>query len=226
MDVIGIIGVAAGSVAIPLSAVSTSTSVVAISQGVSAQQRGASGGGGGDDAEADKSDPRLAKFNLVAKCEPQTSAGSSALKLVNGKIVVLRKGRLFLDAADPDYRIFSDGHPFSGFYIDYPVGKKPLGLVSTISRDPPELNWIYADDDTLELKYGNKTASVNHIHGPWDWTADQQGLMLEEWEGFVAVEESPGVWGLYYDQDDDHLSSSGIAENRRVVECSLQRQLE
>jgi hypothetical protein len=94
MDVIGIIGVAAGSVAIPLSAVSTSTSVVAISQGVSAQQRGAGGGGGGDDAEADKSDPRLAKFNLVAKCEPQTSAGSSALKLVHGKIVVLRKGRV------------------------------------------------------------------------------------------------------------------------------------
>ncbi|KAF9482395.1 hypothetical protein BDN70DRAFT_875144 [Pholiota conissans] len=227
MDVIGIIGVAAGSVAIPLAAVSTSTSVVGISQGVSAQQKGAgAGAGAGDAAEADKADPRLAKFNLIAQCSPQPSAGSSALKLVNGKIVVLRKGRLFLDAADPDYRIFSDGHPFSGFYLDYPAGKKPMGLVSTISRDPPELNWIYADDDTLELKYGNKTASVNHIHGPWDWTPDQRGLTLEEWEGFVALEESPGVWGLYYDQDDDHLSTSGIAGNRRVVECSLQRRLE
>lgn len=134
--------------------------------------------------------------------------------------------QLFLDAADLEYRIFSDGHPFSGFYLEYPVGKKPLGLVSTISRDPPELNWIYADDDTLEIKYGNKTASMNHIPGPWDWTAGQQNLTLEDWEGFVAVEESPGVWGLYYDQDDDQLSSSGVAEGKRVVECSLIRRIE
>lgn len=67
---------------------------------------------------------------------------------------------------------------------------------------------------------------MNHIPGPWDWTADQKGLTLEDWEGFVAVEESPGVWGVYYDQDDDQLISSGLAENRRVVECSLQRRLE
>ncbi|KJA21870.1 hypothetical protein HYPSUDRAFT_1085620 [Hypholoma sublateritium FD-334 SS-4] len=220
MDVIGIVGVAAGAVSIPLAAVAASTAVVGISQGVNSQQKG--GVGSGADAEADKSDPRLAKFNLFAQCIPQASAG----KHVHGKVVVLRKGKLYLDAADTEYRIFRDGHPFSGFYLEYPVGKKPLGLVSTISRDPPELNWIYADDDTLELKYGNKTASMNHIHGSWDWTADQKALILEEWEGFVAVEESPGVWGLYYDQDDDQLSSSGLAENRRVVECSLQRRLE
>lgn len=85
MDIIGIIGVAAGSVAIPLAAVSTSTSVVGISQGVSAQQRGgASDGGGG---EPEKDDPRLAKFNLVVECSDESS---SAKHLVHNKIVVLR----------------------------------------------------------------------------------------------------------------------------------------
>ncbi|KAF8150249.1 hypothetical protein B0H34DRAFT_667276 [Crassisporium funariophilum] len=130
---------------------------------------------------------------------------------------------LYLDALDEKYRIFSDGHAFSGFYLEYPAGKKPLGLVSTISRDPPELNWIYVDRNTLHVKYGNKTQSIDHIHGPWDWTSNQAGLILEDWEGFVAVEESPGVFFLCYDQNDDHLESLG--EKKRVVECNLQRHL-
>lgn len=89
MDVIGIIGVAAGSVAIPLAAVSTSTSVVGISQGVGAQQRGgASGGGGG---EPEKDDPRLAKFNLVVECADESSP---AKHLVHNKIVVLRQKKV------------------------------------------------------------------------------------------------------------------------------------
>jgi len=90
MDVLGILGVAAGSVAIPLAAVSTSTAVVGISQGVSAQQRGAGGGGG---EEADKDDPRVAKFNIVVEC---TDTQSSARHLVNNKIVVIREGKVRL----------------------------------------------------------------------------------------------------------------------------------
>ncbi|KAF7335420.1 hypothetical protein MVEN_02194900 [Mycena venus] len=214
MDILGVVGVAAGSVAIPLSAVSTATSVAAISQGASAQQAGAQGGGGGADP---KDDPRLAKFSLRVNC-PDSRA-------VDGKIVVLRKQRLYLDDSDPAHRTFDDGHPFSGFYIEYPVGKKPLGLVSTISKEPPELNWIYADSQTLELKYGNKTASQNHIPGPWDWTDDQEALMLDGWESLVALEESPGVWVVHYDRDDDHLSRVQRGKSKPVVEISLERRI-
>ncbi|KAJ6563892.1 hypothetical protein B0H19DRAFT_1139927 [Mycena capillaripes] len=199
MDLLGIVGVAAGSVAIPLAAVSTATSVAAISQGANP-----------------KDDPRLAKFSLRVSCPDSRE--------LDGKIVVLRAQRLYLDDSDPAHRTFEDGHPFSGFYIEYPVGEKPLGLVSTISKDPPELNWIYADGDTLELKYGNKTASQDHIPGPWDWTEDQSAVMLDGWEGIVAREEEPGVWVLHYDEDDDHLGQAhGIS--KRVVEVSLQRRI-
>jgi len=97
-------------------------------------------------------------------------------------------------------------------------------MVSTIKRDPPELNWIYVNRDTLQVTYGNKSASINHIHGPWDWTPDQQRVTLDGWEGFVAVEESPGVFYLAYDRDDDGLASLGL--KGRVVECSLRRVLE
>ncbi|TEB24239.1 hypothetical protein FA13DRAFT_1639037 [Coprinellus micaceus] len=216
MDVLGLIGVAAGSVAIPLAAVSTSTAVVGISQGVSSSQNG---GGKGEDV--DKDDPRVAKFNLVVECLDDFSP---ARNLVNNKIVVLRNDKLYLDAADANYRIFPEGHPFSGFYIEYPWAEKPLALVSTIKPDPPELNWIYADRNSLHLAYGNKTKSINNIHGPWDWTSSQDALTLEGWEGFVAVEESPGVFYIAYDQNDNHLASQGV--KGRVVEVGLKRVLE
>jgi hypothetical protein len=87
MDLLGIVGVASGSVAIPLSAVSTATSIAAISQGVSAQQAasdaaGGGGGGGGDPKE----DPRLAKFSLRVSCPD--------VRELDGKIVVLRNGKV------------------------------------------------------------------------------------------------------------------------------------
>jgi hypothetical protein len=129
-----------------------------------------------------------------------------------------------LDDPDKTKRQFSDGHPFSGFYLDYaPKKPPPPGLVSTIKPDPPELNWIYVDNNTLEIKYGNKTASIEHIVGPWDWTDDQKAVTIDGWEGFVALEEDPGVWALYYDRDDDHLSS--VRGSRHLLECSLERVL-
>jgi hypothetical protein len=83
MEVLGILGVAAGSVAIPLAAVSTATSVAGISQGASAQQAGAQGGGGGADP---KDDPRVAKFSLRVNCEDS--------RHLDGKIVVLRNQKV------------------------------------------------------------------------------------------------------------------------------------
>ena len=84
MDVIGIVGVAAGSVSIPLAAVATSTAVVGISQGVSSQQRA-----GAREEGADEDDPRLAKFNLLVT----SSDPSPARNLVMNKTVVLREGK-------------------------------------------------------------------------------------------------------------------------------------
>lgn len=88
MDVLGIVGVAAGSVAIPLAAVSIATAVTGISQGVSASQNG----GASEQAADPKDDPRLAKFSLRVSCE----VNSPARKEVHGKIVVLRNRKVCL----------------------------------------------------------------------------------------------------------------------------------
>jgi hypothetical protein len=128
-------------------------------------------------------------------------------------------------------------HPFTGFYLDYQPEKtskdmferlnkppKIRGLVSTISDDPPTLNWIYVDRRTREVKYGSRQDARGHLLGPFDWTEnDEIGLVLEGWEGFVAVEEKRDIWAVYYDRDDDGLKT--IVAGKRVLQCSLERRV-
>lgn len=87
------------------------------------------------------------------------------------------------------------------------------------SDDPPAMGWIYVDKDTLEVKYGNRSASIKHIVGPWDWTEDEEGLILEKQEAFVAVQEQPGVWAIYYDR---YLDGEGLPD-KPTLAISLER---
>lgn len=59
--------------------------------------------------------------------------------------------------------------------------------------------------------------------GPWDWTDDQQGLTLEGWEGFVAMQVEDGGWILCYDRGDNQLKR--MRRKRRVVEVQLDRKI-
>lgn len=100
------------------------------------------------------------------------------------------------------------------------------------------LNWIYCDRKTYELKYGNRSASLPHIVGEWDWTEDESALMLDGWEGFVAIDEWHGEdeddstewgreglrWAVYYDFDDNGLK--GRRKGRDMLEVILHRQLQ
>ena len=96
------------------------------------------------------------------------------------------------------------------------------------------LNWIYVDSATYALRYGNRTASIAHIVGEWDWTEDESDVMLEGWEGFVAVdegaegaEERDGLrWALYFDRDDDGLAGGKKVGGRKRVEVVLKRRVQ
>jgi hypothetical protein len=102
----------------------------------------------------------------------------------------------------------SFGHPFAGYFLEYPDAKYE-GLVSTITDVAPVLNWIYVDKNTYEVKYGVRVDAQPNITGPFDCTRQDRRLILEGWEGFVAVREGgesdEAVWSLYYDRDDDGL---------------------
>lgn len=101
----------------------------------------------------------------------------------------------------------------------------PIGLVSQVREDPPLLNWLYVDKDTMEVKYGNKSASIEHHVGPWDWTEDEEGITFDETEDFTAVEDpKTHKWQIYYDMDNDGLSRF-VPKGRRKIQVSLERTL-
>lgn len=94
---------------------------------------------------------------------------------------------------------------------------------------PPQLNWVYVDRTTLEVRHGSKSQSLPNIVGSWDWTLpDREGVVLEKLEGWMAVEEGEkgsGQWGLYFDKDDDGLEGVEALKGKRRVVISLDRKM-
>ena len=113
------------------------------------------------------------------------------------------------------------GHPFAGYYLPYPDANYE-GLVSTITEEAPILNWIYVDKDTYEAKYGVRAEAQPNFTGPFDCTRQDRRLTFEGWEGFLAVEESPFLWAIYFDRDDDGLKKK-IRPGTRALEIELTR---
>jgi len=200
----------------------TSTGVAVttgVAQGVSEQRK--------QNADA-SNQTRMLKFHIDIFVDPAVRKGRGGD--LNGHIVTLRKDKVWVEPKSPETRLPSDErhHPFTGFYIAYPDDNRPYtrGLVSTISVDPPMLNWIYVDKETLEVKYANRSGSIEHHVGSFDWTSEDiqnSCVTFDEWEGFVAVEEEAGEWALYFDLEDDGLAKR--KKGRRTVEVSLVRQV-
>lgn len=140
---------------------------------------------------------------------------------------LIRSGiKLYIDVPADEKLEFeeSPGHPFTGYFLPHPEhewGWKGEGLVSTIMDDPPQLNWIYVDQDTYEVKYGTKVESRDHLVGPWNCTKIDRRMTFEGWEGFLAVKEEPDAWALYFDREDDGLK--GKVFKKRMLEVELTR---
>jgi len=162
------------------------------------------------------------KSNLFISCSTDTPAGNE----VNGSTVVLRNGKVYIATASPDRpEGCNKDHPFAGYFLPYPEqnwGRKGEGLVSTISDEPPQLNWIYVDSDTYEVKYGTRVVSEPHLIGPWDCTRIDKRITLEDWEGFMAVREESGLWALYFDREDNGLANK-VSPEKRILEVLLIR---
>lgn len=199
---------------------STGVSVVTgVAQGVSEQKK--------QNADA-SNQTRMLKFHVDVVVD--SSAGKGRGADLQNTIVTLRNDKVWVERKSPITRLPEDvsHHPFTGFYLAYPDDNRPhtRGLVSTISVDPPVLNWIYIDKDTYECKYATRTGSIAHHVGSYDWTTEESEnsrITFDDFEGFMAVEESPGEWALYFDIDDNGLKEH--KKGRRTVEISLQRRV-
>lgn len=123
-----------------------------------------------------------------------------------------------------------EGHKFCGHYFTYPGEEKHLGLVSTIMDDPPMLNWIFVDKDTGQLRYGGRKDTLEHVIGPWGWSADEHFLVLEEHAGnFVTKrdkserDEETGKrvggrrWSVYWDPEKKLKGAQPLRLRRRLL---------
>jgi hypothetical protein len=158
---------------------------------------------------------RARRCNLVVTCVKS----SPRSRELNGRLVVLRNGKLWIDTGTDDGAPL--GHPYAGYYLPYPDSKYE-GLVTTITDVAPIMNWIYIDKETHEVKYGVRLDAQPNLTGPFDCTRQDRRMTFDAWEGWCAVEEAPGLWALYFDVTDDGLKSK-VAPGTRVLEIELNR---
>jgi len=159
-------------------------------------------------------------------CRPTARAPDDRKEMFTNSQVVLRGGKLFVQFSNYQGEL---NHPFSGYFLPYPDSNFD-GLVSTISDNPPQLNWIYLDRRTFRLSHGLRVEAEKHgFTGPWGARVCANGegeirFLMYKWEGFIAVEtEEPGMWGLYFDRYDDGLKGR-VTEGRRTVEVEVLRE--
>lgn len=212
--------------------------VTGIAQGVEYQKK---------QNEEAANETRMIKFNLLVHCD---SKDPIAREEVDHGTVILRHDKAWVvprdDKGDPlppdeEKTLEPPMHAFAGFYIQYPDENRcppERGLVSTISDEPPVLNWVFVDRETFEIRYNNRSGSIEHIVGEWDWTADETHMLFQGWEGFVVVDEWDGAdedestpwgreglrWALYYDVGDDGLR--GRRKGRDMFEVALERKIQ
>jgi hypothetical protein len=94
--------------------------------------------------------------------------------------------------------------------------------VTTVTDVAPVMNWVYVDAQTYQLKYGVRKDAEPNITGKFDCTRQNHRLTLMGWEGFCAVEVRPGIWGVYFDINDDGLTGK-VPAGTRVLEIELER---
>lgn len=169
-----------------------------------------------DENEKKRDEVRGEECHLTIHCE----SSSPKRKRIHGKSVILKDDKVIIASLPAKEDYITQGHPFKGFMIGHPSGEQLRGMVSLSGVDPPSMGFVYADKKTYELKYGNKTTSTPHIHGPWNLTEDDEGLTLEDEELFVAVEEKKGYWALYYDK---HGDGRDLPEDKTTLPVSIER---
>ncbi|KAF3032943.1 hypothetical protein E8E11_002233 [Didymella keratinophila] len=146
-------------------------------------------------------------------------------RLFQDSRVVLRGGKLYVQLSSYEGEQL---HPFSGYFLPYPDSNFE-GLVSTISDEPPQLNWIYLDtgSKSSQISHGLRAEAEEGLTGPWGARVCADGeirFLMENWEGFIAVElETPGLWGLCSDRYDDGVKGK-LGDEQRTVGLKLVRE--
>lgn len=163
----------------------------------------------------DAPDLKTEKCHLQVRASARTV--TSRKEEVKDMMVFLKDGSLRLRHKDE-----ADLHPFTGYFLPYPDTAYD-GLVTTINSENM-LNWAYVDKNSYALKYGVRAEAQPHLTVPMKLihVGDESRLTFNKFEGFLAVEESPGDWAVWFDKDDNGLRGK-VSPNTKVTEIELVR---
>jgi hypothetical protein len=160
------------------------------------------------------------------RCRATERSPEDRKELFKDSRVVLSGGRLYVQLSTYQGPHL---HPFSGYYLPFPNSNFD-GIVSTISDNPPQLNWIYLDTDSdiFHFSHGLRIEAEEGLTGPWGarvCTNGEKRYLFENWEGFIAVEneDEPGLWKLCFDKYDNGLEGR-IRQGQRTAELELVRE--
>jgi hypothetical protein len=157
------------------------------------------------------------------RCRATDRTPDNRKELFSGSQVVVRDGKLYVQLSTYEGK---PNHPFTGYYLPYPDSNFD-GLVSTISKEPPQLNWIFLHKESWQICCGLRVEADRQLPGPWGAKVCSNGekrFIMEDWEGFIAVEtEETGLWGLYFDKYNNGLKGK-VTGDWRTVEIELIRE--
>ncbi|KAF2012944.1 hypothetical protein BU24DRAFT_352547, partial [Aaosphaeria arxii CBS 175.79] len=163
---------------------------------------------------------RARRCNLVARC----IKSSVRSREINGRPLVLRNGAVLIDTCTSEGT--APEHQLAGYFLPYPDTQYE-GHVTTITDVAPVMNWLYVHRSFHQLRYGVRVDAQPNLPGPFDCTRQDRRLTFDGWEGFCAAEILPGIWGVFFDIDDDGLKGKMregiIAEGTPVLEIELCR---
>ncbi|OQD81293.1 hypothetical protein PENANT_c028G10149 [Penicillium antarcticum] len=174
---------------------------------------------------------RTQRSHLLVQCPSYEEPLQQRKAVHNAQVYLGTDGKVYITKSNcPQLSLFNGGfYPHPEFPPD-----NTAGFVTISGEAPPTLRWLYVDSKTHEVRWGGRQESQGNLCGPFDWTKDESRVTLEGWEGWMAVrlprdemyakeldmEDTQGLWRLYFDQNDD---GADLPPGAEVLEVILSR---
>ena len=91
--------------------------------------------------------------------------------------------------------------PFSGCLRETPDSNdtKPQEGLASFVQGGRYGTWIFVDGMSCEVRYGPWDVAKRHHAISWSLDPMNDHLLMDDWEGMIAVREQDEVWALYFD---------------------------
>ncbi|KAJ9653167.1 hypothetical protein H2198_007629 [Neophaeococcomyces mojaviensis] len=158
------------------------------------------------------------------KVVPSARMSTDVKSTVKDRRLILKDGLVKLSAQNDEK---PPHHKVTAYFLPFPNTTYD-GLVTTID-DMNMLNWVYISKDTYQVTYGTRAVAEQHLTGPMGLTLMADGdsrIIMEGWDGFMAVEDGDGEWSLYFDKDSDGLADKiDQSRSKRIAQIELHREM-